>query len=255
MSQNNTRIAVITGGSRGLGRSMALHLAERGVDSVITYVSNEAAAREVVEQITAKGRKAVALKLDVGVSKSFASFADTLRAKLASEWQRERFDFLVNNGGTALYKPFLETTEQEFDDIFNVHLKSTFFLSQKLVPLLNDGGRILNVSSGLARFSAPGSSAYGSMKSAVDTLTRYMALELGARKITVNAVAPGAIETDFGGGHVRDTPALNKMIAGQTALGRVGQADDIGGAVSLLLAPEFGWLNGQRVELSGGILL
>jgi NAD(P)-dependent dehydrogenase (short-subunit alcohol dehydrogenase family) len=254
MSQQNP-IAVITGGSRGLGKSMALHLAERGVDVVLTYQSNEAAAREVVSAFEAKGRKAVALRLDVGDSKQFAAFAGALKEALASVWKRDRFDFLVNNAGSALYKPFLETTEEEFDTMVNVHLKSTFFLTQTLVPLMNDGGRILNVSSGLARFSYPGSSAYGAMKGGIETLTRYLARELGARKITANVVAPGAIETDFGGGHVRDTPELNKMIAQQTALGRVGLPDDIGGAVSLLLAPELGWMNGQRIELSGGIQL
>lgn len=255
MSQNTPRIALITGGSRGLGRSMALELAEHGSDVVITYLSNEAAAREVVAAVEARGRKAAALRLDVGDSTQFSPFAEALREKLASVWQRERFDFLVNNGGFALYKPFLETTEQEFDAIFNVHLKGPYFLTQKLVPLMNDGGRILNVSSGLARFSFPGSSAYGTMKGGVEVLTRYMARELGPRRITVNVVAPGPIATDFGGGRVRDTPELNKMLAEQTALGRVGLAEDVGGMVALLLAPEAGWMNGQRIELAGGIML
>lgn len=251
----HTKIALITGGSRGLGRSMALHLAERGVDVVFTYRSAEPEAESVRGLIAAKGRKALALPLNVGDSASFGAFAERLRAALAQQWGRSSFDFLVNNAGTGLHKSFLETTEAELDELFNVHLRGVFFLTQKLVPLLADGGRIINVSSGLARFSLPGSSAYAVMKGGVEVLTRYLATELAPRQITVNTLAPGAIATDFNGGAVRDNPGLNQMVASRTALGRVGVPDDIGGAVALLLAPEAGWITGQRIEASGGMLL
>ena len=249
------RIALITGGSRGLGKSMALHLADAGVDVILTYRSGEKEAKEVVAQIAARGRKAVALALDVADSRTYAAFAGTVKTELARTWQRDRFDHLVNNAGTGLHASFVETTEAEFDDMVNVHLKSVFFLTQKLLPLIVDGGRILNVSTGLARFSFPGSSAYAAVKGGVEVLTRYMAKELGARRIAVNVIAPGAIETDFRGGSVRDNPEINKAVAAQTALGRVGLPDDIGGAVRLLLSPEAGWINGQRIEVSGGMVL
>jgi NAD(P)-dependent dehydrogenase (short-subunit alcohol dehydrogenase family) len=254
-TDSQSRIALVTGGSRGLGRSMALHLADQGVDVILTYRAGEKEAREVVGQVVAKGRKAVALALDVADSRSFGAFAETLRAELGRTWQRDRFDFLVNNAGTGLHASFMETTEEQFDDLVRVHLKGTFFLSQKLLPLMADGGRILNVSSGLARFTFPGSSAYAAMKGGIEVLTRYMAKELGARNISVNTIAPGAIATDFNGGAVRDNEALNKGIASQTALGRVGLPDDIGGAVAMLLAPESRWINGQRIEVSGGMVL
>lgn len=246
------RIALITGGSRGLGKSMALHLADRGVDIILTYKSGADAAREVVRAIEAKGRRAVALPLDVANSSTYAAFADAVRRELSTRFQAERFDFLVNNAGTGLYAPFVETTEAQFDELFRVHLKATFFLTQSLVPLIADGGRILNVSTGLARFAYPGYGAYAAMKGGIEVLTRYLAAELGPRKIAVNVIAPGAIETDFGGGAVRDNAALNKMIASQTALGRVGLADDIGGAVAALLSSDLGWVNGQRIEVAGG---
>jgi NAD(P)-dependent dehydrogenase (short-subunit alcohol dehydrogenase family) len=249
------RIAVVTGSSRGLGRSMALHLAERGVDPIITYRSGEKQANEVVARIAELGRKAVALRLDVADTASFAAFAETLQKELARVWHRSDFDFLVNNAGIGTHAKFVETSEAQFDELLNVHFKGTFFLTQRLVPLLADGGSILNVSSGLARFARPGYSAYGAMKGAVEVLTRYLAKELGARRITVNVLAPGAIETDFGGGAVRDDKELNAALAAQTALGRVGQPDDIGGAVAMLLAPESRWINGQRIEASGGFLL
>jgi NAD(P)-dependent dehydrogenase (short-subunit alcohol dehydrogenase family) len=254
-ASTKTPIALITGGSRGLGKSMALHLADRGVDIVITYRNKTEEAKAVVAAIEARGRRAVALPLEVGDSKSFGAFAETLKGALSTTWKRDRFDFLVNNAGSALYAPITETTEAQFDEVVNVHFKGTFFLTQKLLPLLNDGGRIVNISSGLARFSFPGSSAYAAVKGAVEVLTRYMAKELGPRKISVNTLAPGAIETDFGGGHVRDNAELNKNIAAQTALGRVGLPDDIGGAVAMLLSPENHWINGQRIEASGGMLL
>jgi NAD(P)-dependent dehydrogenase (short-subunit alcohol dehydrogenase family) len=248
-------IALITGGSRGLGKSMALHLAERGVDSIITYRSTAREAEAVARAIAAKGRKCVALPLDVAQSETFAAFAETVRGELAKTWQRKHFDFLVNNAGTGMHAPILETTEAQFDEMMKVHLKGPFFLSQKLIPLIAEGGRIVNISSGLARFSFPGSAAYAIMKGGVEVLTRYLAKELGPRKISVNTLAPGAVETDFAGGRVRDNPELNKAIASQAALGRVGLPDDIGGAVAMLLAPENHWITGQRIEASGGMLL
>jgi NAD(P)-dependent dehydrogenase (short-subunit alcohol dehydrogenase family) len=249
------RIAVITGGSRGLGRSMAEHLARRGVGSVVTYRSGKDAADAVVAAVQKAGARASALPLDVGDASSFAGFAERLREALRSGWQRERFDYLVNNAGTGLTKPFAETSEAELDELYRVHLKAPYLLTQRLLPLIEDGGRILNVSSGLARFTIPGASAYASMKGAVEVLTRYLARELGARGISVNAVAPGAIETDFNGGRVRDDTQLNRTIASSTALGRVGLPDDVGGAVSALLLDDARWINGQRIEVSGGQLV
>lgn len=248
-------LAVITGGSRGLGKSMALHLADHGVGSVITYRSGEKEAREVVAQVEAKGQKAAALQLDVGDTRSFGAFAETLGATIKRVWDRDRFDALVNNAGVGVHAGFAETTEAQFDELMNIHLKAPFFLTQRLLPMISDGGRILNISTGLTRFAFPGYAAYASMKGGLEVLTRYMAKELGARGISANALAPGAIETDFGGGAVRDNEGLNKMIASQTALGRVGLPDDIGGAVALLLSPESRWMNGQRIEASGGMML
>ena len=249
------RIALVTGGSRGLGKSMALHLAGHGVDLVLTYRAGAAEAKEVAAEIIAKGRKVSVLPLDVADSRSFGAFAESLKAELSRTWKRDRFDFLVNNAGIGIHASFAETTEEQFDELVKVHLKGTFFLTQKLLPLIEDGGRILNLSSGLARFTLPGYSAYAAMKGGIEVLTRYMAKELGARKITVNTVAPGAIETDFGGGVVRDNAQVNKMVAATTALGRVGLPDDIGGAVALLLSPEANWINGQRIEIAGGVNL
>jgi NAD(P)-dependent dehydrogenase (short-subunit alcohol dehydrogenase family) len=249
------RITLITGGSRGLGRSMALKLAERGNDVLLTYHSKEAEANEVVRRIEALGRRSAALQLDVADSASFAAFAERLQRMLAQTWQRERFDHLVNNAGFGVHASFAETTEAQFDQLVAVHLKGTFFLTQRLLPLLADGGRIVNVSSGLARFSFPGYAAYAAMKGGIEVLTRYMAKELGPRGIAVNTIAPGAIETDFGGGVVRDNAQVNAQLAGQTALGRVGLPDDIGGAVATLLDPDSGWINGQRIEVSGGMVL
>jgi NAD(P)-dependent dehydrogenase (short-subunit alcohol dehydrogenase family) len=248
----NNRIALITGGSRGLGKSMALHLADRGVDVILTYKSGAKAAQAVVRAVEAKGRRAVALPLDVGNSESYVAFADAVRRELATRFKAERFDYLVNNAGTGLYAPFAETTEAQFDELYRVHVKASFFLTQRLVPLIADGGRILNVATGLTRFAFAGYSAYAAMKGAVEVLTLYLAKELGPRKISVNVLAPGAIETDFGGGAVRDNPAVNQMIASQTALGRVGLPDDIGGAVAALLSGDTGWINAQRIEVSGG---
>lgn len=252
---NTSPIALITGGSRGLGKSMALHLARRGVDVLITYRSNRAEADAVVAEIEKSGRRAVALQLDVGAASSFTQFAGQVREALKTHWQRDRFDYLVNNAGTGAHVSFAETTEAQFDDLMNVHLKGPFFLTQKLLPLLVDGGRIVNISSGLTRIVLPGYGAYATMKGAMEVLTRYQAKELGSRGITVNIVAPGAIETDFGGGRVRDNKELNDMIASQTALGRVGLPDDIGGAIASLLSPENRWITAQRIEVSGGQML
>jgi NAD(P)-dependent dehydrogenase (short-subunit alcohol dehydrogenase family) len=249
---NNTRIAVITGANRGLGRSMALHLAESGVDVIGTYRNNGDEAAEVVRELEQRGRKAAMLRLDVAKTADFAAFAETLKETLSSRFGRESFDFLVNNAGTALYAPIAEVTEAQFDEAVNVHFKGVVFLTQRLLPLIADGGRILNVSSGLARMTYPGSAVYAANKSAVETFTRYLAKELGPRRITANVVAPGAIETDFGHGRVRDNPEINKQIAANTALGRVGLPDDVGLAVAALLSEGGRWINGQRIEVSGG---
>jgi NAD(P)-dependent dehydrogenase (short-subunit alcohol dehydrogenase family) len=251
MSQTD-RIALITGGSRGLGRSMALKLAEAGIGSVITYHSRDDAAREVVDLINSKGGKAAALQLDTGDTAAFATFRDELASTLRKTWGREDFDFLVNNAGIGAYNTFPDATEADFDTLLNIHFKGVFFLTQTLLPLIRDGGRIINISSGLTRFALPGFAVYAAMKGAIETLTLYLAKELGPRRIAVNTVAPGAIETDFGGGLVRDNPEFNRMIAEHTAMGRVGLPDDIGGAIAGLLSGENGWLTAQRIEISGG---
>lgn len=249
------KIAVITGGSRGLGENAALKLAAKGVDVILTYRSKQPEADRVVQRIEALGARGVALQLDVGDSKSFVAFAAEVKKQLKAVWQREHFDYLLNNAGTALHASFEETTEAQFDEMVNVHFKGPFFLTQTLLPLLVDGGRILNISSGLARFSLPGSSAYASVKGAMEVLTRYQAKELGKRGIAVNILAPGAIATDFSGGIVRDNPEVNAFVASQTALGRVGLPDDIGNAVAQILSDESGWINGQRIEASGGMFM
>jgi NAD(P)-dependent dehydrogenase (short-subunit alcohol dehydrogenase family) len=254
-TKNESPIALITGGSRGLGRSMALHLAARGTDILFTYRAAEAEAASVREEIAAMGRKAAALRLEVGDASSFEAFSKSVAAELERTFGRTTFDFLINNAGGGLHASITDTTEAQLDELYRVHLKAPYLLTQRLLPLMADGGRILNVSSGLARFSAPGSSAYAAMKGAVEVLTRYQAKELGGRKITANVIAPGAIETDFSGGMVRDNPDVNRMVASLTALGRVGLPDDIGGAVAMLLSPESGWMNGQRIEFSGGMNL
>jgi NAD(P)-dependent dehydrogenase (short-subunit alcohol dehydrogenase family) len=248
-------VAIVTGGSRGLGKNSALHIARGGSDVILTYRSEAAQAHAVVQEIEAMGRRAVALPLDVSDSSSFASFAEQVRSALATHWQRQDFNFLVNNAGVGVHASFMETTEAQFDAMVNIHLKGVFFLTQKLLPLMADGGRIVNVSTGLARFALPGYAAYGSMKGAVEVLTRYMAKELGPRGIAVNVVAPGAIATDFGGGAVRDNAKLNAFVASQTALGRVGEPDDIGGVIASLLTPGNRWVNAQRIEASGGMFL
>jgi NAD(P)-dependent dehydrogenase (short-subunit alcohol dehydrogenase family) len=248
----NTRIAIITGGSRGLGRSMAVHLARDGADIILTYQQNEAAAQDVVAAVEALGRKAAALKLDVADSGAYTSFAAQVDSKLA-DWGRERFDILVNNAGSGLHVPLMELTEDQFDGMIAIHLKSALFLTQALAPRLNDGGRILNISSGLTRFTVAGAGAYAAAKGGVEVLTRYLARELADRRISVNTLAPGAIATDFGGGRVRDDAAVNAWVVSQTALGRAGLADDIGGAAASLLAEGSAWITGQRIEASGGM--
>jgi NAD(P)-dependent dehydrogenase (short-subunit alcohol dehydrogenase family) len=248
-------VALITGANRGLGRAAALHLARSGWDLVITYKSGETSAAELVAELQGLGRKAQALQLDTGKPSGFPAFVAAVAAALRDVFGVRSLHALVNNAGHGIDKPFMKTTESEFDDLYNVHLKGVFFLTQQLAPLLADGGSILNVSSGLARFSLQGKAAYAAMKGGVEVLTRYLAVELGPRAIRVNTIAPGAIATDFGGGVVRDNPAVARHVAGVTALGRVGQADDIGAAVDLLLSPASGWINGQRIEVSGGMFL
>jgi len=252
---SKTKIALVTGSSRGLGRNTVLHLARKGVDAVVTYHSNKAEADAVVAEIQSLGRKAVALQLDAGAVKTFDDFATRLKAALKDHFGALQIDFLVNNAGIGIGKPFAETTEQEFDALMNIHVKGVYFLTQKLLPLLADGGRIVNLSSGLTRFSFPGYSAYASMKGAVEVLTHYLAKELGTRGIAVNTVAPGAIETDFGGGHVRDNADMNKIVASVTALGRAGLPDDIGPMIASLLSDDNRWITGQRIEVSGGMFI
>lgn len=248
-------IVIITGGSRGLGKSMALHLAKKGYGIILTYNSKKDEAEEVVDIIEKTGNKAVALQLDVSSHKVFNEFSENVKEALRKGWETDKFDILINNAGISIHASFMETTEEQFDQLMNTHFKGTFFLTQKLLPLMKDGGKIVNISTGLTRFSFPGYSAYAAMKGAVEVLTRYMAKELGPRNIAVNTVAPGAIETDFGGGSVRDNKELNSFIASLTALGRVGLADDIGGAVAAFVSEDNRWINGQRIEVSGGIFL
>lgn len=247
-------IALITGGSRGLGRSAALALAAQGTDVIVTYRSNAAEAQAVVRAAEQHGVRAAALALDVAHSADFDSFVHAVRQQLAA-WRRTQFNVLVNNAGIGIHAAFAETTEAQFDELMAIHLKGPFFLTQKLLPLLADGGSVLNLSTGLARFTFPGYAAYAAMKGGVEVLTRYMAKELGARGIRVNTIAPGAIATDFGGGVVRDNAQLNAMLASQTALGRVGQPDDVGNAIAALVSDASRWINGQRVEVSGGMML
>jgi len=250
--RSSNPIAIVTGGSRGLGRSTVLGLAKRHVNSIFTYHSNLAEAQKVEALVREAGAQAIALKLDTGDVGSFAAFVGRAREALG-RLAADRFDYLVNNAGDAHHKAFDQTTEAELDHVYNVHFKGVFFLTQKLLPLMNDGGRIVNLSTGLTRMTMPGSASYASMKGAIEVLTRYLAKELGTRGIAVNAVAPGAIETDFGGGVVRDNPELNKMVLQMTALGRVGVPDDIGPMIAALVSDEDRWINAQRIEVSGGM--
>lgn len=251
----NKKIALVTGGSRGLGKDMALSLAKKGINVILTYNSKKEEALAVVNEIEQTGQKAAALQLDVANVKTFDAFFTQVKTVLQDTFETDHFDFLINNAGIGIHAPFAETTEEQFDLLLNIQFKGVFFLTQKALPLLNDGGRIINLSTGLARFCNPGYSAYAAMKGAIETLTKYQAKELGSRGIAVNVVAPGAIETDFGGGVVRDNPDVNKYIAGTTALGRVGHPDDIGSVVAFLCTEEDKWINAQRIEVSGGMNL
>ncbi|WP_263263286.1 SDR family oxidoreductase [Pseudomonas sp. RIT-PI-S] len=246
------KIAIITGGSRGIGRSTVLNLAKRGVHSIFTYHSNQAQANEVVGLVTQAGAKAIALQLDTAQAGLFDGFAQQVQASLR-ELGASRFDYLVNNAGTSSNSSFANTTEAELDALFAVHFKGVFLLTQRLVPLMHDGGRIVNISSGLARFAMPNRAAYGSIKAAVESLTRYMAVELAPRRIAANVIAPGAIATDFSGGVVRDNAEVNKLVASNTALGRVGLPEDVGPVIAGLLSNEFSWINAQRIEVAGGV--
>lgn len=247
-----TTISIVTGGSRGLGRNTAVSIARRGGDVILTYLNGAEGAKAVVAEIEALGRKAVALQLDVGNVSTFPAFVEQVSAALKTIWGANTFNHLVNNAGHGAMAGIAETTEAEFDSLFNVHVKGVFFLTQQLLPLLADGGRIVNFSSGLTRIAAPGFAAYSAAKGAVETLTVYQAKEFASRGITANTIAPGAIETDFLGGAVRDTPAYNEAFAGMTALGRVGVPDDIGPAVASLLHTDNRWVTAQRIEVSGG---
>ncbi|RUT00447.1 3-oxoacyl-ACP reductase [Dulcicalothrix desertica PCC 7102] len=249
------QVALITGGSRGLGKDMALRLAQTGCDIIITYKSKLEEASEVVTQIKQIGQNATALQFDVGQIKDFDGFVAKLQTVLSKEFGTEKLDILINNAGVGATIPIAQVTEEDFDGLVNIHFKGVYFLTQKLLPIINDGGRIINISSGTTRFANPGYSVYASAKSAIETFTRYLAKEIGTRGITANVLAPGAIETDFNNATVRSNPQIKGYIASNTALGRVGQAEDIGGIVAFLCSPDAKWINGQRIEASGGVFL
>jgi NAD(P)-dependent dehydrogenase (short-subunit alcohol dehydrogenase family) len=251
----SNKIALVTGGSRGLGKDMALNLAKNGLDVVVTYVQNREQAEETVRQITALGRRSVALQLDAGKVGSFAAFATQLQGTLKKTWDTDKFDFLINNAGIPGRALIHETDETLFDSLVNVHFKGVYFLTQALLPLLRDKGGIVNVSTGLTRFAIPGFSAYAAMKGAVETYTNYLAKELGPRGIRANLVAPGAIATDFNKDALEAHPEMRGFIASQTALGRMGEAEDIGGVVAFLCTDAARWVNAQRLEASGGMFL
>lgn len=249
------KIALVTGGNRGLGKNAAVAMADKGIDIILTYNSQKEEAAATVKEIERRGGRALALQLNTGDSSTFPAFRQQVEQALHHTWDTKQFHFLINNAGIGIHKTFAETTEADFDALMNIHLKGVFFLTQQLLPLIADQGGIVNLSSGLARFATPGYSAYGTMKGAIETLTRYLAKELGGRGIRVNVVAPGPIETDFGGGQVRDNADLNQFLATQTSLGRVGLPDDIGGVIASLCTPEMGWVTAQRIEASGGIFI
>ncbi|WP_029275405.1 SDR family oxidoreductase [Pedobacter borealis] len=253
--ETQNKIALITGGSRGLGKNAALKIAAKGIGVIVTYQSKKEEAEATVNEIKQLGVQAAAIQLNVADTTTFDAFFISVKAVLKSVFNAEKFDFLINNAGIGIHASFAETTEEQFDTLVNIHFKGTFFLTQKALTLLNDGSGIINLSTGLARFATPGYAAYASMKGAVETLTRYEAKELGLRGIRVNVVAPGAIETDFGGGVVRDNEQINAGIASNTALGRVGLPDDIGGVVAFLCTEDARWINAQRIEVSGGMFL
>ena len=252
---NTKGIALVTGGSRGLGKNMALSIAKKGFDVIITYNSKQEEAEAVVNEIKESGRQAAALQLNVEHSDTFDGFVDELKKIVKDTFGTDKINYIVNNAGIGINEAYTDTTEEQFDQLMNIHLKSPFFLTQKVLPFLADGGGIINISSGLARFCFPGFSVYGTMKGAVETLTKYQAKELGSRGIRSNVVAPGAIETDFGGGITRDNPEFNKQVASITALGRAGLPDDVGGVVAFLCTEDAKWVNAQRIEVSGGTLI
>lgn len=252
---NQNKIALVTGGSRGLGKDMALKLAQKKLDVILTYNTQKAEAESVVNEIKNMGQNAVAIQLNVAQVLTFNDFINTIKTELKATFDREKIDFFINNAGIGTYSYFPTTTLEQFDELLNIHFKGPFFLTQKLLEMLNDGGGIINISTGLTRITLPGYAAYASMKGAMETLTRYQAKELGEKRIRVNAIAPGAIETDFGGGAVRDNEQLNTFIASNTALGRVGLPDDIGAVVAFLCTDEARWINAQRIEVSGGQMI
>ncbi|MDQ0875981.1 NAD(P)-dependent dehydrogenase (short-subunit alcohol dehydrogenase family) [Paenibacillus sp. V4I3] len=247
-----SKIAIVTGGSRGIGRSTVVALANRGFDTILTYNTNSEEADTAVKLVQESGRKAVALKLDVSNTSTFDAFVTSVKEALSATWGKDRFDILVNNAGTAHHGTFASTTEEELDTLYNIHIKGVFFLTQKLLPIMNDGGEIVNVSTGLTRIIV-GSPPYAAVKGAIEVLTKYQAKELGPRRIKVNVVAPGAIQTDFSGGMVRDNPQVNKMVSDMTALGRPGLPEDLGMMIASLVSEENRWVNAQRIEVSGGM--
>jgi len=255
MSEIMSKIVLLTGGSRGLGKNAALRLAEKGYDVILTYQSKEDEARQVKADVIAAGRKSATLQLDMSDIVSLDKFVANVKDTLREQWDTDKFDVLVNNAGIGATIPFAESSEEDFDLLMNIHFKGVYFLTQKILPLLNDGGKIINVSSGTTRFCVPGYSIYASMKGAIETFTKYLAKELGPRGITANVVAPGAIETDFNNAAIRNNPQMKGFLASQTALGRVGEAEDIGGLVAFLCSEDAGWINGQRIEASGGMFL
>ncbi len=250
-----SKIALVTGGSRGLGKQMAIELSKKGIDVIITYFSNKAAAEEVISDIKKNGQNGAAFQLDTSNIDYFNDFTIKLSAYLLKNYTKDKIDFLINNAGTGIYKPFLETTENQFDEMINIHFKGVYFLTQKIIPLINEGGKIINISSGLTRFSIPNSSVYASAKAAIEVFTKYLAKELSDKKITANVVAPGAIATDFGGGENKNNQQKINTIANFTALGRMGKPGDIGGIIAFLCSNDATWINGQRIEASGGIML
>jgi len=252
---NSKKTALVTGGSRGLGKDMALQLVKKGLNVVITYNSNKEAAEATLEEIKSAGGDSLALQLDARSISGFESFKTQLEMELGKKWNTTKIDFLINNAGFGYDGSIYDTTEEAFDDLLNVHFKGVYFLTQKLLPVMHDGGGIINISSGLARFSFPGYSAYASMKGAIEVYTRYLAKELGERKIKANTVAPGAINTDFNKDRFEAAPQVVDMIANLTALGRVGEAEDIGGIVAFLCTEDAAWVNGQRIEASGGMFV
>jgi len=251
----SSKIALVTGGSRGLGKNMALRLAEKGNDVIITYINNKETALDVSKQIESSGRKSGVLQLNVGEINSFDGFIKDLSKILKEKWNTGKFDFLINNAGVGATIPFEQATEKDFDNLLNIHFKGVYFLTQKILPLINNNGRIINISSGTTRFCMPGYSIYASMKGAIETFTKYLAKELGPRGITANVLAPGAIETDFNNAALRNNPQRKSYLASATALGRIGQAEDIGGIIAFLCSPDSLWINGQRIEATGGVNL